>query len=112
MSDKSIPLDAVRNALMCAMVKKIARTDREGRPLGRVAAYTYYAPLTSVACESRWRGGARRTFPGMHFGPMWRGDLDRVIQRVRVERGVAEVRRTWGAGVRALKAEAASGVMR
>lgn len=111
---KVIPLKDVRTALMCAQVKRIARVDAQGKPLGRVAAYTYYAPLSTVGCrDRRFRSdGPQRRFPDMHFGPMFRGDLDRLVARVRRVRGLAEVRRTWGAGLRALQAELRDGVLR
>jgi hypothetical protein len=112
MSTKTIPLKDVRNALMCARVKQIARVDATGKPLGRVAAYTYFAPLTTVTCRSNWRDGPRRTFPDSHFGPLFNGDIDLVLARTRCLHGLAEVRRTWGAGMRALKIEFADGVMR
>ena len=113
MSDKSIPLEAVRNALMCAVIKKkTAGREIGGQPHGRTAAFTYYAPLTSVTCRSARPGQQRRHFPGLNFGVLARGDLYRVIERVRLEHGLQEVRRTWGLGLRALKAELGNGVMR
>lgn len=110
----TIPIQAVRDALAFAIVKRVARTDAQGKPLGRVAAYTYYAPLTTVTCRTRrYRSdGPQRRFPGAHFGPMFRGDLDRLLERTRLEHGLPEVRRTWGAGMRALQAEFRDGVLR
>lgn len=109
---KTIPLEAVRSALMCAVIKqKTAGREVHGKPHGRVAAYSYYAPLTSVCCRNARRGQVLRHFPGLNFGVLSHGDLDKVLERVRWS-GLHEVRATWGAGVRALKAEFADGVMR
>lgn len=112
MIEKTIPLNAVKNALMCAVVKKaVAGREISGKPIGRTAAYTYYAPFTSVTCRNARRGHQHGHFSGLNFGVMHQGDLDRLLERVRWN-GLAEVRATWGAGVRALKAEFANGVMR
>ena len=113
MTEKAIPLDAVRNALMCAVIKqKTAGREVSGKPHGRTAAYSYYAPLTSVTCRNARPGQQRRHFPAMHFGVMFQGDVDRLIERVRLEQGLQEVRRIWGKGLRALQAEIGNGVMR
>ncbi|MDF1486685.1 hypothetical protein PY257_16145, partial [Ramlibacter sp. H39-3-26] len=72
---------------------------------------TYYAPFTSVTCRNVQRGKRYKEFPGMNFGFMHYGDIDRLIDRVRlINRN--EVRRTWGVGIRALRADIAGGVMR
>lgn len=114
MTSKAIPLKDVRNALMFAQVKRISRVDAQGKPLGRVAAYSHYAPIGTVSCRDRCfrSDGAQWRFPEMHFGPMFRGDLDCVVERVRLHHGLPEVRRTWGAGLRALQAELRDGVLR
>ena len=110
---QGIPLKDVRNALMCAIVKqKTAGREISGIPHARVGAFTYYAPLTTVTCRNVRRGYTQRRFGDAHFGPMFRGDMDRVLERTRYEHGLAEVRRTWHAGMRDLKAEFATGVMR
>ncbi|MDF1483715.1 hypothetical protein PY257_00650 [Ramlibacter sp. H39-3-26] len=109
MTHKTIPLDAVRNALMCAVIKqKTAGREVGGKPMGRVAAYTYYAPFTSVTCRNVQRGKRYKEIPGMNFGVMHCGDIDRLIDRINRN----EVRRTWGVGIRALRADIAGGVMR
>lgn len=105
-----IPLNDVRNALMCARVRQIARTGSDGKPLGRCAAFTQY-PLLNVTCSDRVRGHRPYPWQEHHFGPMSRGELERVLQRARW-RGLAEVRRTWGAGLRVLQAEFSASVMR
>lgn len=108
-TQETIPLKAVRDALMCAQVRgKGARP--EGKPMGRCAAFSQY-PLLNIACPEARRG--HRPYPHMphHFGVMSAGNLERLLERARWA-GLPEVRRTWGAGVRALKAEFADGVMR
>ena len=101
---KTIPLKDVRNALMCARVASI-------RPIGRFAALTNN-PLLNISCREARRGSRPYPLQVHHLSPMYRGDLDHVLERVRLEHGLAEVRRTWGAGMRALKAEFSTGVMR
>lgn len=109
---KTIPLDAVRNALTLAIVKQKVRHAPDGKPLARFAAYTYYAPLTSVTCRNARPGQRRRHFPGMHLGGLTHGDLHLAVQRARCMHGLQEVRRTWGAGLRALQAELLDGALR
>lgn len=112
MSAKTIPLTAVRQALMLAVVKKaIGGREVDGKVLARVAAYTYYAPMLATTCRNA-RRGPERHFPGLHIGPMEVGDFDRVVERARSERGLQEVRRTWGMGLRALLAAIDNGTMR
>jgi hypothetical protein len=109
-TQKTIPLQSVRDALMCARVRKLAARGPDGKPLGRCAAFTQY-PLFNITCRDARRG--LRPYPQIahYFGPMNSGDLERLLERVRWG-GLPEVRRTWGAGLRALKAEFADGVMR
>jgi hypothetical protein len=52
----------------------------------------------------------RRALPPM-FGPMERGRLCEVVERTRAFRGLDEVRRTWGKGLKAMRAETASWVL-
>lgn len=112
MSTKTIPLNAVRTALMCAVIKqKTAGREVGGKAHCRTAAFTYYSPFASACREAR-RGSVNRHLPAMHNGVMSQGDLGRVVERVRLERGLQEVRRTWGVGLRALLAELGNGVMR
>lgn len=107
---KTIPLKDVSNALMCARIKQIAKVAADGRPFGRAAAFTQY-PLLGMACRERLRGHNYPTIPHT-FGVVSRGDIERLVDRVRLERGRAEVQRTWGVGIRALRLELADGVMR
>jgi len=111
MSDKAIPLADVRSALMLAIVRQKS-VGADGKRLGRFAAYTDL-PLANIDCVTARRGHKPYKLPRAHFSPMHVGDLDRVVERVRLQRGLAEVRRTWGRGIAALRAEwKAGGVMR
>ncbi|MCA0213095.1 MAG: hypothetical protein LCH79_07965 [Proteobacteria bacterium] len=111
MIHKTIPLKSVRDALMCAMVRKCSgRQSMDGKPLGRCAAFTQY-PLLNIACREAKRGHRPYLHQPHHFGPMSKGDMERVLKNVRCA-GLAEVRRTWGQGMRAMAVEFADGVMR
>ncbi|MGE3348175.1 MAG: hypothetical protein AB7I35_12155 [Ramlibacter sp.] len=107
---KTIPLKDVSNALMCARVKQFAKRSPDDKPLARLAAFTQY-PGLCTGCRERLRW-QRRPPLAATFGLMSRGDLARLLERVRRERGRAEVVRTWGAGVRAMRQELADGVLR
>lgn len=100
---RSIPLQAVRDALMFAIVRQKAT----GARVSRFAAYTAIQPLAGVTCASPAyrRNTPQRSLESAHLHGMWRGDLDRLVQRQRLEHGLPEVRRIWGAGLRALQAE-------
>jgi len=100
---RAIPLQAVRDALMLAVVRKKAAHSQ----VARFAAYTNVQPLTGVTCSSPAyrRRGPQRDLGPMHICGMWRGDLDRLVTRVRLEHGLPEVRRTWGTGLRAMQIE-------
>lgn len=113
MQPKTIPLAEVRNALMLAVVrKKLARCQISEKPIARYAAYTYFAPYTSVTCRTARPGQQRRTFPGLNNGSLGHGDLDRLVRSVHLFHGAAEVRKIWGCGMRALQAEIGTGAMR
>ncbi len=47
----------------------------------------------------------RLRYAGARVTPMQRGGIALLYERTRRERGTAEVRRTWGAGIKALRAE-------
>lgn len=112
MTDKTIPLDAVRTALMCAKVKAAVRGHEiNGKPHARVAAYTLFQPLTGCDCRQRHRHGYRPS-QKLHFGPMYVGDLAPLVERTRLLHGLPEVKRTWGQGFKAMKACAREWVMR
>lgn len=110
---KTIPLKDVSSALMCAVIRLKARAP-DGARLGRTAAYTQ-APFWELTCRDRLRSGGRasqRRVMRQHFSPMHAGDMDRLLERTRGERGLLEVRRTWGAGYRAMEAEFRNTVLR
>lgn len=113
--ERAIPLKAVEDALMCAMVRLKSRT-ADGRRHGRCAAFTQVPTLEPACRDARWygrNGGQPRPGLRSHFSPMHAGDLRHLVERVRLERGLQEVRRTWGKGLRAMQAELATGeVMR
>ena len=104
MTTNAIPLDAVRAALTGCAVK--AKRDRQGKPTGRVAAFTRYQHF--APCCSR-KGVPADTF--IHFAVMEHGELSRLVDRVIAEHGADAVRHIWGVGVRALKAEIGAGVL-
>lgn len=100
----TIPLQAVRNAVMLATV----RSERPEAFVARFAAYSSYpSPFSPRCADPR----PLRLLP-MHFGPMESGDMERLLRRHRTEAGLAGVRRTWGAGMRELQTEFSQGVMR
>lgn len=103
MPPRTIPLQAVRDALMFAVVRRKAT----GVTVARFAAYTNIQPLTGVTCSSPTyrRGVPQRNLGASHLCGMWRGDMDRLVERLRLSHGLPELRRTWGAGLRALRAE-------
>lgn len=107
MTTKTIPLKAVKDALMLAIV----RSKRADMHLGRYAAFSQY-PVHNAACREALRGAAPQPFIHLNFGPMYRGELYRLLPRVRCESGLAGVRKIWGAGLRVLQAEFAQGMMR
>ncbi len=113
---KCIPLASVRDALLFSRVRRAVPVAQDGRPLARCAAYTQNPCMVPMTCRDarRWPAGVRprRVEIVSHFGPMHAGDLQQLLERVRRERGLAEVRRTWGAGLRVLQADFAQGVMR
>jgi hypothetical protein len=73
-------------------------------------AVTTPAPILEVDCSSRNRMRGREDAQRLgltrcNTGPMHRGHLAELIERTRTLHGLPEVRKTWGAGLRALKAE-------
>ena len=71
------------------------------------------APAIPVDCHERWsraagQAGAKRVgLSRMCASPMQRGLIARLYERVNREHGRKEVLRTWGAGIRTLRAEPA-----
>jgi hypothetical protein len=73
-------------------------------------AVTTAAPILEFDCSSRNRlrgieGAQRIGLCGCSAGPMRRGHVVELIERTRLLHGLPEVRKTWGAGLRALKEE-------
>ncbi|WP_422099116.1 hypothetical protein [Variovorax sp.] len=99
----AIPLQAVRDALMFAVIRKKAMTEK----IARFAAYTDIQLLTGVTCSSpaHRRASPQRCLGRVHLSGLSRGDLGALVERQKLEHGLAEVRRTWGTGLRALQAE-------
>ena len=103
--DRIIPLAAVRCALDCAVLRQ-----RSPAPVvARIAAYTN-REMFPVDCASAGRGHPRDAGPVVHLAPLGRGGLLDVLRRV-AARGSAEVRHTWGAPERTLRAEFMGGVL-
>lgn len=111
MSHATIPLGAVRNAVICGQARAAGARAYAGRPMGRFAAWSRY-PALNVACDESRHGLRGWPHVAQYFGPMFRGDLERLLVRVRSHCGLPEVHRTWGAGPRALGHEFDDGVMR
>lgn len=117
MSTATIPLAAVRDALMLSKVRQCtmdARASEGKKPLSRYAAYSRYPDRLLVPDCARpnwnpWRLRLAQT--PIHLSLMTRGKLPQVLRTVR-QRGLAEVRRTWGEGMRTLQKEFADGVLR
>lgn len=99
----TIPLDSVKLALEMCKVRKI----NSGRT-AMLAAYTP-APVVQTDCSSRKRLRARALDVDLGMrnqaGLLERGHLHELIERTRLHHGLAEVRKTWGTGLRALLAE-------
>lgn len=102
---KTIPLDAVRLAYVTAKARRLGIAADS-----RFAAFTD-CPLVGIDCEDALRGMKPYRVGRCHFLPVTRGDMHKVLERTRTVRGLQEVRRTWGIGMRALQAEFAKAVM-
>ena len=103
--DRIITLAAVRCALDCAVLRQ-----RSPAPVvARIAAYTN-REMFPVDCASAGRGHPPAAGPVVHLAPLGRGGLLDVLCRVAAH-GSAEVRRTWGAPERVLRAEFMGGVL-
>ena len=63
------------------------------------------------ACGNRCRGDAWRLKFNPMLSPMQRGRMHDVVQRTRRQDGLPEVRRTWGAGLKAMLAETTGAVL-
>lgn len=81
---------------------------------GRTALFCAMTPplLLAVACGTQrhhsdeYIADAKRIGRAPAYcGPMQRGTLYKLYERIRYTQGLAEVRRTWRTGLRALRAE-------
>lgn len=105
---KTIPLKAVREAVMLCHLRSVSARDAKGREFAHGAAYTQ-DPTFLANC--RTRASARGLPTIVAHGPfLRRGDMQRVLDTVRMH-GLPEVRRTFGAGLRSLAAEFKRGVL-
>jgi hypothetical protein len=108
---KTIPIKAVSDALMCAVIRlKMRGREPHGKSLARTAAFTQVPHPFVHRCLEAMRGHARRPHQPWYFSPMDAGDLEHLLRRARIEHGRAEVRKTWGCGVRVLQAEIKEGM--
>ncbi|MBK1612082.1 hypothetical protein CKO44_01170 [Rubrivivax gelatinosus] len=108
---KAIPVKAVSDALMCAVTRlKTKGREATGQRHGRCAAFTQVPHAFVFRCQDARRHRSPWPQQPYHFAPMDAGDLEAVAQRVRLEHGLAEVRRIWGKGLRAMQSD--GGVMR
>lgn len=67
-------------------------------------------PMLELHCSTRlgedYRASALRLrYAGARVTPLLRGGMAQLFERTHRQRGGAEVRRTWGAGIKALRAE-------
>ncbi|MBK9363036.1 MAG: hypothetical protein IPM99_18980 [Rubrivivax sp.] len=105
-STARIRADDVRLALATAKLRRHTR-----RHCSTFAAYSQ-APLIDADCHhgrppsDEQLGQSYRTAGrGVTVGPISRGYVCNVFERTRLLHGLDEVRRTWGTGIRALRAE-------
>ena len=103
-SKHTIPLTDVKLALMAAKLRRYSN--------GRTAllAACTPRPWIEIDCHRhtpRPSEKARAASSGLvsDVGPLDRGHIAALIERVRVSHGLPEVRRTFGCGIRALRAE-------
>ena len=91
--------------LQCTLWSAKLRKQTQGRTA--LLAATTQAPALPVDCRATpgLRAAAQKCTAVRICAPMQRGHMATVIKRVATEYGAKEVRATWGAGVRALKAE-------
>lgn len=103
----TIPLPALELALFSA---KLRRRSHGGT--AQLCAVTA-APVLALECgrsgsRPSWRAECKRLGLGsVHTTPLQRGHIQDLVQRVRLHHGLAEVRRTWGCGLKEMLAEPA-----
>lgn len=104
-TQQTIPLAGVKLALMAAKLRRYSK--------GRTAllAACTPRPWIEIDCHRhtpRPSEKARAVTSGMVsdvVGPLDRGHIAALIERVRLYHGIPEVRRTFGCGIKALRAE-------
>lgn len=99
----TIQLDHLHTALIAAKMRQA----NHGRTC-QLCVVTA-EPAIQLECRRRGKTSLERardcgTVSG-HVSTMKRGHISRVFERVQVEHGGAEARKTWGKGIRALRAE-------
>lgn len=99
----TIPLSQLELAAYAAKLRR----HHGGRRIAQMCALTP-GPLHQFDCGQqhpalRLSPAWRRTQP--YFGPLQRGHIAHLFERVRRQGGLAEVRRTWGTGIKTLRAE-------
>jgi hypothetical protein len=82
---------------------------RKARPSARWAAMSTGAD--TAMCKQRHGVRSYLLRKPSLLSPMDRGHMLRVVDRTRYTHGLAEVRATWGCGLRGLRAEVASHIM-
>jgi len=92
------------------LVLAVAKLRRYNKGRTCLMAVTTAAPILEVDCSSRNRLRSREDAQRIglarcNTGPMHRGHVTELIERTRTLHGLPEVRKTWGAGLRVLKAE-------
>ena len=106
--NKTIDLRHVRNALMCAIVRR-AMALSGSKPMARMAAYTLNPEAWGPDCRHPQRDVLAS---GSCLSCMTVGHLPRVVNQTHLLHGAAQVRRIWGKGLRALQVEMRGGLMR
>lgn len=103
MNAPSIRSINAEHLLLVLVTRKIAaRQAARGERACRWAAMSNGA--STQRCDRR--GGRYRLPHPPLMTPLQRGDLLAAVERTRLVGGLAEVRRTWGCGLRAIQAEA------
>ncbi|MGC4076886.1 MAG: hypothetical protein QM702_07595 [Rubrivivax sp.] len=111
-ADRTIPVKAVSDALMFAIVRlKTKGREIGGRRHARTAAFTQVPHPFTHRCRDACRGRAPTKLIPAHWSPMDAGDMPAVLERVR-SHGLPEVRKTFGAGMRELQREFEGRTMR
>ncbi|WP_374587231.1 hypothetical protein [Ideonella dechloratans] len=110
MSDHLIDAEHVRLSLVA---RRVAELQRRANPAAgcRWAAMSAHLHDISSCSQRRPAGMHALPRPSMLL-PMHRGNLDRAVQRMRLTQGLAAIRKTFGAGLRAVLAETGDTVMR